>query len=112
MDLQKAQQSHMINNFDQQIMGCLLPEQTANYAVCLNDDVIMEGVPVINNNRLQLCTDVDNPHNNSGIFNLPTSSSYYQINKFDKYYQKLIQEKYKNDMVNLNNNKNNFMLMD
>jgi|TARA_Y100000389_G_scaffold200052_1_gene239707 hypothetical protein len=28
-------------------MSCQLPEQTASYGFCLNDDVIMEGVPVI-----------------------------------------------------------------
>lgn len=28
-------------------MSCQLPEQTASYGFCLNDDVIMEGVPVV-----------------------------------------------------------------
>ena len=31
--------------------GCVLPEQTASFSVCLNDDIIMEGVPVITNTK-------------------------------------------------------------
>ena len=30
---------------------CVLPEQTASYSFCLNDDIIMEGVPVITDTK-------------------------------------------------------------
>jgi hypothetical protein len=30
---------------------CVLPEQTASYSFCLNDDIIMEGVSVITDTK-------------------------------------------------------------
>lgn len=68
--------------------SCELPEQTASYAICLNDDVIMEGVPVVTNTNS--CQRIPKQVQEK----IQKNDIYYDnqvVTSFDEYYQLLLQ---------------------
>lgn len=68
-------------------MNCELPEQTASYSFCLNDNIILEGVSVITNT--QDCK----YDKNSSVQKIQKNEVYFNnnvINNFEDYYKLLL----------------------
>jgi|TARA_B110000503_G_scaffold34981_1_gene57220 hypothetical protein len=69
---------------------CELPEQTASYSVCLNDDVIMEGVAAITN------TNSCQYDPNKPVETIRKEPVYFDnqiVNNFEDYYKLLLNHK-------------------
>tara|TARA_B110001469_G_scaffold125768_1_gene141876 strand:+ start:279 stop:509 length:231 start_codon:yes stop_codon:yes gene_type:complete len=75
-------------------MSCQLPEQTASYEFCLNDNVIMEGVPLVVLNRGYQGQFNKNYDSNECIFNntnpKPIIYENTPVQSFDQYYKLLL----------------------
>jgi len=68
---------------------CILPEQTASYSICLNDDVIIEGVPVVTN------TDSCNYNPSKSVEEIKKNPVYYDnvmVDNFQDYYKLLLKK--------------------
>ena len=71
-------------------MSCQLPEQTASYGFCLNDDVIMEGVPVVTLTKgFQDIIESTNCEVDKQTYQ-PNTYKNLQVQSFEQYYQLLL----------------------
>lgn len=72
-------------------MNCQLPEQTASYGFCLNDDVIMEGVSVIILTKgFQDIIESTNCEIDKQQIYQPYTNKNEPIESFENYYQLLL----------------------